>query len=69
MNLVIEERQAVADSQTALIEAQAQLAADSRSRDGELGPTDLLSAEEVAHRFDRCQLEVKLGFKVELHDD
>ena len=36
-------------------------------RDGELGPTDLLAAEQIAHRLNRLELEVEIGFKVEFH--
>ena len=68
VDLVIEERQAVTDAQAALDEAQAELTTDGLVRDGELGPTDLLTAEEVTHCFDGSQLEVELGFEVKLHD-
>ena len=36
-------------------------------RDGELGPADFLAAEEVADGLDCLQLEVEVGFEMELH--
>ena len=38
-------------------------------RDGELGPTDLLAAEQVADGFNRLELEVEVGFEVQFHSE
>ena len=67
MDLIVQQRQPVSDTKTALGETQAKLTAGCLGRDGELGPADLLASEEVADRLDRSQLKVQIRLKVELH--
>ena len=63
----IRQDQPVADAEVSFGEGEPRLGLRRVPRDGELGPTDLLAAEQVAHGFDRLELKVEIGFEVEFH--
>ena len=66
-NFIIGQDQPVADAEVSFGEGEPRLSLRRIPRDGELGPTDLLAAEQVAHGFDRLELKVEIGFEMEFH--
>src|SRR5208337_5617290 len=66
-DLIVEQRQPVADTQVVRKSGKGRLAAAETLGDGELGATDLLAPEEVADRFDRGVLIVEIRFKMAFH--
>ena len=66
-DFLIEQGQPVADAEVAFGESEPRLGLRRVSRDGELGPADLLPAEQIAHRLNCLELEVEIGFEVEFH--
>ena len=67
-DLLIVQSQPVTDAEVVFREAKARSGFRRGSRDREIGATDLLPAEQVADRFDRLELEIKVGFEVQFHD-
>ena len=65
-DLLVEQRQPVADAEMVLREEPLP-GFGGAGRDRELGPTDFLAAKEVADGLDCLQLEVEVGFEMELH--
>jgi hypothetical protein len=65
--LVIEQRQAVAQSKVILGEAHAQLRVVRVARHGEFRPANLLSPEQIADRLDCLKLIVEAGLELQFH--
>ena len=59
--------QSVEDAKFILVKGKMRLTLRSLTRNGELGATDLLAAEQVADGFNRLELKIEVGFKVEFH--
>ena len=65
-NLVVEQRQPVADAEIVLREGQPLLRVQSIPGNRELRAADLLATEQVADSVHRLQLEVEVGLETEL---
>ncbi len=63
--LIVQERQAVADSEVVL--KQGHLPTRRVPRDGEFRPADLLSMKEVTDRLNGLELIIEVRLEVELH--
>lgn len=59
--------QSVEEAEFILVKGKTSLMFHSLTRHSELGPTHLLTAKQVTDGFNRLQLEIKAGFKVEFH--
>jgi hypothetical protein len=66
-NLVVDQSQAIADSELVFREAHARLRVGSIPSDGELRAADFLPMEEATDRVDGLELVIKIRFKMEFH--
>lgn len=65
-NLVVEQRQPVADAEIVLREGQSMLRVQQIPNDRELRAADLLATEQVADGVHCLQLEIEVRFETEL---